>query len=72
MLLAIYGIFVVLSGNLLIDFKAMWSHIKSNPISYFLALWAANLLGRLLEFHKSLGERTKSDYADFCVGYNFL
>ena len=41
MLLAIYGIFVVLSGNLLIDFKAMWSHIKSNPISYFLALWAA-------------------------------
>jgi len=41
MLLAIYGIFVVLSGNLLIDFRAMWSHITSNPISYFLALWAA-------------------------------
>lgn len=35
MLLAIYGIFVVLSGNLLIDFRAMWSHITSNPSAIF-------------------------------------
>ena len=40
-LLAIYGICMVLSSRILVDFIGMWDHIKSNPMAYFLALLAA-------------------------------
>lgn len=39
--LAIYGICMVLSGCILVDFASMWDHVKTNPLAYFLALWAA-------------------------------
>lgn len=41
MLFAIYGIFIVLSGNLAVDFAEIWHRVQSNPASYILALFAA-------------------------------
>ncbi|WP_303045814.1 aromatic amino acid DMT transporter YddG [Turicimonas muris] len=41
MLGAIYGICIVLSRNVLVDFKGMYFHILENPLSYFLGLTAA-------------------------------
>lgn len=38
---AIYGICIVLSGKILVDFRAMYFHILDNPLSYFLGLIAA-------------------------------
>ncbi len=40
-ILAVYGIFMVLSGTLLVDFVSIYGHIKTNPLSYFLGLVAA-------------------------------
>lgn len=41
MLSAVYGIMMILSGRYLVDFASFFSHIKDNPVCYFLGLVAA-------------------------------
>lgn len=40
-LFAFYGIGMVLSGSLIVDFGRFWKHIQTNPFSYCLGLLAA-------------------------------
>ncbi len=41
LILAMYGICMVLSGSVLVNFALMYEHLLENPLSYFLGLLAA-------------------------------
>lgn len=53
MIIAIYGISVVLGNNLVLDIETMIIHIQSNPLSYLLALFAAIFWAAYSNFTKA-------------------
>lgn len=75
MFAAIYGIVVVISGSLMIDFSAMWGRVQSNPISYLLALGAAVFWAAYSNFTKAWAKGqnpTTLIFALDCIFFNAI
>ncbi len=66
-LLAVYGICMVLSGSVLIDFAGMWGRIRANPLCYFLGLSAAVAWAAYSNFTKAWANGENPTFLVICA-----